>query len=76
MCLETYKGESNRSDQTLRFYRKFNLEQKISYKHGSKNFFLKNYRSKTSEISIILYIFKYQRKYVFVNKKYVLQILR
>jgi len=49
--------QSGRSDQTLGSYRKFNSEQKISYKHGSKNASLKSYRSKISQIVIILHIF-------------------
>jgi len=31
------QGGPERSSQTLRFCRKFNSEQKVSYKHGSKN---------------------------------------
>ncbi|EFN73385.1 hypothetical protein EAG_10217 [Camponotus floridanus] len=43
------KDGPERSSQTLRSYRKFNSEQRISYKHGSKNASLRSYRSKTSD---------------------------
>src|SRR5580765_8722012 len=51
------QGGPGRSGQTLGSYRKFNSEQKISYKHGSENASLRSYRSKISQIVIILHIF-------------------
>src|SRR5580765_5892389 len=54
LCIQ---GGPGRSGQTLGSYRKFNSEQKISYKHGSKNASLRSCRSKISQIVIILHIF-------------------
>jgi hypothetical protein len=51
------QGGPERSGEVLRSYRKFYSEPKIFYKYGSKNASLKSYRPKTSEITVILYIF-------------------
>jgi len=63
-------GGPGRSGQTLGSCRKFNSEQKISYKHGSKNASLRSYRSKISNLDYFTHFSKYHGRYASFNKKY------